>query len=108
MEFKEWLQIHESGNRTGAKIGLYPTISDILGQYPPLWGVVKAADMITYYDINYPNGVPSNRGIINYASDRKMGHIHPKNHPLPHHKPGIQQYPGGHHPENPVYDLPPE
>ena len=38
MRFKNWL-LKENATRTGAKLGLYPTINDALGQYPPLYGI---------------------------------------------------------------------
>lgn len=39
--------------RTGARLGLYPSISDSLGQYPPLYITPHCADFITYYDMQY-------------------------------------------------------
>lgn len=48
--FKIWL---ENDFRTGAKIGLYAPQSDALGQYPPLYGIPKAADLITYIYLKY-------------------------------------------------------
>lgn len=66
LNFKEWL-LNENSSRTGAKLGLYPPISDALGQYPPLYGTPKAADLITYIDIMYGvNKFPSNDGIVKY------------------------------------------
>ena len=47
MRFKNWL-LKENATRTGAKLGLYPTVNDALGQYPPLYGIPTAADLITY------------------------------------------------------------
>lgn len=52
MEFKKWL-LRENDTRTGAKLGLYPSISDSLGQLPPLAITPKSADFITYYGIQY-------------------------------------------------------
>ena len=57
----------EDSMRTGAKLGLYPPIEDALGQYPPLYGIPGAADLITYIDIHYgKNGVTSKNGIVHY------------------------------------------
>jgi hypothetical protein len=39
--------------RTGARLGLYPSIYDSFGQYPPLYVTPHAADFITYFDIEY-------------------------------------------------------
>ena len=52
MNFKEWLLLHEDDVR-GSKIGLYPSISDNLGQYPPLYVTPISADFITYYSNAY-------------------------------------------------------
>lgn len=52
MNFKEWLLI-ENESRTGTRLGLYPSIYDSLGQYPPLYSTPISADFITYYDIQY-------------------------------------------------------
>ena len=72
MNFKKWL-FQENAQRTGSKLGLYPSIEDALGQYPPLYGIPKSADLITYIDIMYGvNGVPGENGIIRY----KDGHPH--------------------------------
>jgi hypothetical protein len=66
MNFKEWL-LREDDMRTGAKIGLYPSLADSLGQYPPLYVAAAAADFITYYDMYYgKKGVRSKKpGILN-------------------------------------------
>jgi hypothetical protein len=48
--FWTWL---ENDFRTGAKLGNYPDIVDALGQYPPLYGTPKAADLITYLYLVY-------------------------------------------------------
>jgi len=66
MRFKEWL-LKENATRTGAKLGLYPPISDALGQYPPLYGIPVAADLITYIDIMYKGKIPGKNGIIRYT-----------------------------------------
>lgn len=66
--FKKWL--NENASRTGAKLGLYPSISDALGQYPPLYGIPKAADLITYIDIMYGiEKFPSKKGIVKYKDE---------------------------------------
>lgn len=66
MDFKNWL-LQENDFRSGAKLGLYPAISDAFGQYPPLYGVPKAADLITYSYIQYGKaGPPGENGIIWY------------------------------------------
>ena len=109
MDFKEWLLLTENGDRTGAKIGLYPSIMDILGQYPPLWGIPRAADMITYYNINYPNGVPSENGIVRYQNSERKFTVHHHLHPsFKHHEPSFQKA-AGQLVEKPAhYDLPPD
>lgn len=65
MNFKKWLQLQES--RSAYKIGLYPDLYDIVGQYPPLYGTPVSADFI-YYVTQYfgPNGPPSKDGIVWY------------------------------------------
>lgn len=71
MKFKQWL--NENSQRTGSKLGLYPPLEDALGQYPPLYGIPSAADLITYIDMMYGvKGVPGKNGIIRY----KDGHQH--------------------------------
>lgn len=71
MQFRQWLTLHET-NRTGAKLGLYPPISDILGQYPPLYGMPIAADLITYLGIEWEKqGIQSKNGIVTYQKHRK-------------------------------------
>lgn len=71
MRFKEFITIKENAQRTGAKLGLYPPISDALGQYPPLYGMPSASDLITYIDIQYKDGIPGKNGIIKYDDHRK-------------------------------------
>jgi hypothetical protein len=67
MKFKEFMNLNENGSRTSAKIGLYPSISDALGQYPPLYGMSAAADLITYIDMMYGiDNLPGKNGIIRY------------------------------------------
>jgi|GEM_PF-3991613 len=51
MNFREWL-LKEDDMR-GAKMGLYPSISDNIGQYPPLYMTPISADFITYYSFVY-------------------------------------------------------
>jgi hypothetical protein len=53
MNFKEWLSLTEDWQRTTAKLGLYSDIDSLVGQHPPLYGTPKAADYITYIDIQY-------------------------------------------------------
>lgn len=68
ISFRLWL---EDDQRTGSKLGLYAPIADALGQYPPLYGTPKAADLITYIDIAYgKKGVPGKDGIIKYPEPR--------------------------------------
>jgi len=65
MNFKDWLIVSEGSTRTGAKLGLYPDIVDLMGQHPPLYGTAMAADYVTYLDIKFgPNGPPSKNGIM--------------------------------------------
>ena len=73
MKFKEFVQFTENSNRTGAKLGLYPPIMDALGQYPPLYAMPSAADLITYIDIEFKGwqNVPGKDGIIKYTDKRK-------------------------------------
>ena len=52
MNFKKWL-LTEDDMRTGARLGLYPSISDALGQYPPLYIVPHCADFLFYYSLEY-------------------------------------------------------
>ena len=71
MRFKEWFY-NENSQRTGAKLGLYAPISDALGQYPPLYAMPSAADLITYIDIQYGiNNIPGKNGIIRYNDPHK-------------------------------------
>jgi hypothetical protein len=51
LKFREWL-LSEDDQR-GAKLGLYPSIADNMGQYPPLYMTPISADFILYYDIVY-------------------------------------------------------
>jgi hypothetical protein len=63
--FRAWLdtRFDENDFRSGAKIGLYPDIADALGQYPPLYGIPKAADLITYMSLVYGDkGPPTKDG----------------------------------------------
>jgi hypothetical protein len=110
MQFKEWLALTENSSRTGAKIGLYPPITDILGQYPPLWGMPKAADLITYYNIHYPNGAPGHDGIINYHEHpHRKFNVTKGNHPGPHQQPTFQKAANDGEAQRYVkYNLPPE
>jgi hypothetical protein len=78
MKFKCWL-LAENEFRTGAKLGLYPAIVDSLGQYPPLYGIPKAADLITYIGLMYgKDGIPGKNGIIKYddADPRHKQHYY--------------------------------
>jgi hypothetical protein len=79
MRFKDFLQLEGSFGTT-AKLGLYPPLDDALGQYPPLYGTARAADLITYIDIDFKgvNNVPGKNGIIRYPDDHKRRHVpHP-------------------------------
>ena len=63
----------EDDKRTGAKLGLYPDITDLMGQHPPLYGIPHAADYITYLDIQYgAKGPPSTNGIIHVKPGRNI------------------------------------
>jgi len=69
MQFKTWL-LTEEDFRTGAKLGLYPAIVDSLGQYPPLYGIPRAADLITYIYLQYgKDGPPGKNGLVRYDDD---------------------------------------
>ena len=73
MNFKEWLRLDEDSQRTGAKLGLYPTIADLMGQHPPLYGMPKAADYVTYLDIKFgKNGPPGSNGFIKNPPGRDI------------------------------------
>lgn len=73
MNFKAWLQVNENAKRTGAKLGLYPDIEDLLGQYPPLYGMPTAADYVTYLDIKYGSkGPPGKNGIMQSRPGRSI------------------------------------
>ncbi len=77
MRFKDFFQLDENSQRTGSKLGLYPNLMDALGQYPPLYGIPSAADLITYIDIEFgPKGPPGKNGIIWYGKERTQ-HPHP-------------------------------
>lgn len=78
MDFKTWL-LTEDDFRTGSKLGLYPALVDSLGQYPPLYGIPKAADLITYIGLMYgKGGVPGKDGIIRYddSDPRHKQHLY--------------------------------
>jgi hypothetical protein len=70
--FKQWL-LEDSG-RTGAKLGLYPPITDALGQYPPLYAMPSCADLLTYIDIEFKGwkNIPGKNGIIRYKDNRSQ------------------------------------
>ena len=71
MNFKKWF--NENALRTGAKLGLYPPIEDALGQYPPLYAIPSAADLITYISIEYgKKGVPGKNGLVKYEKERAL------------------------------------
>jgi hypothetical protein len=73
MNFKEWLTIVEDTKRSGAKLGLYPDIVNLMGQHPPLYGMPHAADYITYLYIKYgKDGPPSENGIIKVKPGRNV------------------------------------
>ena len=64
MGFKKWLISEDF--RTGTKLGLYPDLADALGQHPPLYGMAKSADFITYLYLKYGDqfAPPNKDGII--------------------------------------------
>lgn len=73
MNFKEWLMLVEDTKRSGAKLGLYPDIVDLMGQHPPLYGTPHAADYITYLSIKYgKDGPPGENGIIKSKPGRAI------------------------------------
>lgn len=54
--------------RDRVKLGLYAPMDNALGQYPPLYVSSRAADFITYYDIEYKGkGAPGKNGFIWYS-----------------------------------------
>jgi hypothetical protein len=64
----------ENDFRTGAKIGLYPDIYDALGQYPPLYGIPKAADLVTYIFAKYGKSGPPMKSPGLFDSTAKRSH----------------------------------
>lgn len=67
--FKDWLMLEFQRGR--AKLGLYPPMDSVLGQYPPLYVTPRSADFITYYDIEYKGkGAPGKSGFIWYSDIR--------------------------------------
>ena len=76
MRFKHFFHLTENGTRTGAKLGLYPPSMDALGQYPPLYAIPVAADLITYLDIEFGGlkNIPGKNGIIRYTGHRRHRH----------------------------------
>jgi len=68
--------------RTGAKLGLYPPLEDALGQYPPLYGTPRAADLATYIDIMYKGREPDGKnGLIRYHDkDPRHTRVHKGKH----------------------------
>ena len=93
MRFKEWLL--NDGFATGAKLGLYPPIDDALGQYPPLYGIPRASDLVTYIDIAYSGKGPTSKdGIVKYHDkDPRItkGKRHGKVQPLRGQKQNVLQ-----------------
>lgn len=64
--FREWLMVEFDRGRV--KLGLYAPMDNALGQYPPLYVAPRAADFITYYDIEYKGkGAPGKNGFIWYS-----------------------------------------
>jgi hypothetical protein len=63
ISFRQWL-IAEDDTRTGAKLGLYPSLADSLGQYPPLYLAAVSADFITYSNMFYPKYPQWRAGIL--------------------------------------------
>ena len=66
LNFREWLT--QEGYSTQGKIGLYPTIDDAVGQYPPLYATARIPDVITYLDIAYKDGLPGKGGFIKHTA----------------------------------------
>lgn len=77
MKFKQWFN---EGFGTGCKLGLYAPIDDALGQYPPLYGMAKSSDLVTYIDIAYKGKFPKGGkdGIIWYKKDPRVNNTHVK------------------------------
>jgi hypothetical protein len=71
MNFKEWLAIQEHSGRTATKLGLYPDLYDVVGQYPPLYAAPIAADYVYYFWKHYGNNPPKTvNGIVQYKPGR--------------------------------------
>ncbi len=71
MTFKDFLS---ETFRTGVKLGLYPPLEDALGQYPPLYGTSKAADLITYIYLIYGDRGPDSEGGLVHYHDKDPRH----------------------------------
>lgn len=61
LTFKMFL---EDESRTGAKLPFYPDLVDVTGQYPPLAATASAADFVTYFYMQFPNGMPTTNGVV--------------------------------------------
>jgi hypothetical protein len=51
MRFKQFFSLTEHHSGAGGKLGLYPTLYVWTSKYPPLYSVPRAADFITYFDM---------------------------------------------------------
>ncbi len=61
------MKFFENEFRTASKLPNYPSLYGAIGQYPPLYGTPKAADLVTYIDICFgKNGVPGKNGYVWY------------------------------------------
>jgi hypothetical protein len=63
LNFKDWLA---ENTKTTYKLGLYPDLYDVIGQYPPLYNTPRCADFIYYSWKKYgPTcSPPSKNGIV--------------------------------------------
>ncbi len=67
MEFKAWLELQEHSSRASTRLGLYPDLYDVVGQYPPLYAAPIAADYAYYFWVKYGNNPPKTvNGIVQY------------------------------------------
>ena len=73
MNFKQWLLLQEN-SKSPYKLGLYPDLYDVVGQYPPLYNSPRAADYITYA-VNYfgKTGAPPGKNGIHWNSPVHYG-----------------------------------
>lgn len=65
MTFKEFLLLNERSS-SGTKLGLYPDLADVVGQYPPLYSSASKADYNYYYFTYFKGGDPPGKNGIHW------------------------------------------